>query len=585
VSSWNPPGAVVRVEAQPRASNILAGVPSVTDQAGGAAVLYYDPVADPIVYYNLAPDGQSYASVAAVDNPRGRSVLRLGGSVTQRGNCVKTAVATAVTGDGTTLFVRTQAGHGLHTGCRVTVSSEYAIAASLNGGISTFDNLFVYGKVTVIDYRTFSMPYSGLAGTSSVAFDVTMQQLLSPNGKWNELNRRLGGQLTLYANFATGSNNTANLRERVPQIVALIQAGLVNEVRGELGIGNTLLYAAAHAWTFAQIQAQLLADVPYMVQAFAQAGASTVCDMPAVQTNTTAYNTAATRFVYELIRQLASVASNRFRLSDDFGMFMDPTTGLGRQRYFRGNDLSDPTHPSNEGVVMHSFNQARAEASFYPYQAERLMRSPLDTYRADPNSLQFFDGFLAGDNTVAASTLDANCVGNVPASIGVIVTTGNAGRAVAFSYVPRGDYCGYDCIAEITAGAPGDTFMIIIANPTARLLKLLMTPGKRYFAGLDYACVPRTGTVGQVDVYVGMTANYAGMTNVNGYYTADMLNDTDNVDGVLTQPRIGGSCMPEFDLTPGITNVSKLGIVLAVTMATAGTAYLRFGRPTMRQIN
>jgi hypothetical protein len=590
----------------------LAAGPTTKQLAAAPRVSYYVIGASPPVYYEIDPVNKVFTQLQAGTPAfsRGRLVGLFGGSVTartsrQRSTSANGVVATPIldasgNATGYTVTVTTSNNHNALTGNKVLMSCENADAIALSsggtigslvatGGIATFDNNYFYGTITVTGNKTFTMSFpgetlpatGGYSGTSTQSWTVSFQEHMTPNGILTEVTRRLGRHLRLGANFATGSNNTMNLRERLPLVIKHILLGTVHEIRGSFGLGNTLIYASNHGWTVAQAVAQAVFDVTAMVQQIAAAGGSSTIEMPAPQTNTTGADTTGLRALYEGVRAVANVPANKCRITEDFSIIVDPNSGIGKSRFYR---VGDQTHPSNQGVVALSYAIAQQEAPFYTVGAEVAITSIYDNLKSDSGSTQLCDGMWAGENTIAASGLSVKNSGNVHPIVTAISTTGNASRSMTWSYWPRADGVGYDLVCEIVAAAASDTFSIQIGNPSPRQFSATVVQGAKYVPYIDATVVTRTGTLAEASCYFGMTADFGADTGRTGYLSTDRILDGTNNEGAFSQPVKMGQALPGITIPTGWTNCTNMGFTLFLQANSAGTFYIRFGRPTLRQV-
>lgn len=532
------------------------------------------------------------ARLAGRASIRGRRVVLIGGSETARGQCLRLAAAAGgVVWNAATQTVSVNIiNHNLHSGAYVFLSNENAIAPIYQGGAILPDNGFTYGRCTVIDANNITIPYwpymasvpayANLNGTSTSFFIVSRQQQFSPNSKFRSMQKWLGSPYTYVANIATGSNNTANLVERLPALVAWAAAGLIDEVHGTFGIGNTLLFALNNGLTIAQGIAQITADFTAFAQGLAPYGIVLKVDLPPAQLNSTGYTTAGTQQAIAVVRAFAQDPAYRIILQDEFNGGIDPQTGLVRTRYQLNG--TDNVHPSNEGCEFYGGNKAENSNRDVPFNTDRLIRSQIDSYKSDPVSTQYFDPMVSTTTLVAASTLDSKCTGSVPELVRTIATTGNAARSCVFSYERTGDF--YYIYATFTAAAAGDTLTFTVSNPSGvRGLETLLTAGQSYEMGCDYEFIPDTfANWTSVDVFSSATMTYGAVSNRNAYLSADPINQTAYPDGPMSSAREGPCVMPEFQIPSGAT-ISQMGLNVAITAAAAGAGLLCVGRFTCRK--
>lgn len=530
---------------------------------------------------------------------RGRRFIQIGGSETARGLTVDFAGAGNITFDAVNklISVHTAAPHEMHDGANVLLACEGAIAPFLNGGVATVDNMFSYGPITVVGVQDFTMPYwSAMAGTiyydtgavlsgvNTQVFSVMRQEILSPDNKFWECQRWLGFPHTLLMDLATGSNNTMNLTERIPALVAMAKARQFDHLIGTLGVGNTLLYGANHSWTPAMLVAQITSDVLKFANALAPYGIQIEIELPTAQGNSTGFSVAGTLQVMEALRKLAADPELRISLLDDFSNTYDATTGLLRNRYQRNG--TDNVHPSAEACQYEGLTHADMRRFDGVPAYLTTARSALDNLKSDAASLQLMDPMLAGTTTVAASGLDAKCTGLVPELVTNIATTGNAARAIAFSYVKGQDGL-YYVLARITAGAAGDTFSIVFSNPAGAraLATLLSTMAGRVVrpeVGV-FAFTPKTGSWTSIDSLFATTLSYRTISNRNGIHAADSYNNSAYTDGPMTGPRVGPIRMKDVTL-PALTACTGAAMKFVATAASAGTADLLIGKLTLRDV-
>lgn len=559
-------------------------------------VLSITAIRGSVDYTVTVADYDTPARLAGRPTTRGRRVMMVGGSETARGFDTKnTQTAGDVVFDAANQLITVKlATHNMHTGAKVFLAAEDAIAPFLSG-VTVVDNGFSMGAITVVDANTFTLPYWSmlpagspyllLNGSNTLAFSVHKLQQYSATSKFNELNRWLNHPFGLVGSVATGSNNTMNMVERVPALAEMARQGLYDEIRGSLNIGNTLLYGSNHSWTAQQIVDQVVKDVTTLTSAVAPYGIVTIIELTVAQLNSTGLTVAGTMQVIEAIRQLANDTSLRILLEDEFTQSADPLTGLART--WTQLNGTDNVHPSNEGCVYYSAMHAQIAKPGAGFNVQRLAVNVLDNYKSDATSLQLFDPLLSTTPMVNSATLDARASGNVPEVVRAVSCQNGAGRSMVFTYERIGGV--WNIVCTITAAAANDRFLITLANPAGvRGIETLMTTiastvKATYFAGCDFGFVPITGNWGAIGTYFGASMTYGAVTALSGYLSSDSSNDTANADGPMSGPRMGPAIMPTFTVEKG-TSVSAAGINFLAAASGAGTAQLRIALPTLRRI-
>jgi hypothetical protein len=548
----------------------------------------------------VAPYGSSppltSAALAGRPAPRGRRIVLMGGSETARGQQIRSIAAGNVVCNFSTqtITITFASDHGYHSGAKIFLASEQALAPGLNGGIITVDNMFAYGVVTVVSATVITIPYwvantgtiyATLNGTSTVPFVVMSQDVFSANSKFQEMNRWQGFTFQMIANLGTGSNNTSNLVERVPALVYMAKNRMFDELRGTLGVGNTLLYGQNHSWTPTQMVTQVIADVTTVCTAMAQFGISTELELPPYQANSTGTSVGGTYQVIEALYKLAADPSLRIQLVDEMSATADPATGLVRNRYRRNG--TDTTHPSNEACVYEGRNHAEiSRGQWYPSYNRRIS-SINDSYFADNLiTVQYFDPMSSTTPTVAASGLESRSTGQVPDLVTNIVTTGATARNIVFSYEQLGER--WYLVATLSAGGVGDTFQIDFTNKAgSRNLATILNGlgGHTFKCDAHFSFSPLIGSWQSIETYFQTTLSYtyngSTVTNRVAVHAADSSNTSLYTDGPLTGPRNGPASLPEFTLPPGAT-CTAAALTFLVTSTTIGTAQLIIGEVTLR---
>lgn len=524
----------------------------------------------------LVSDGTQLRTTSRVTP--GLKIVLFQSSGGARGNSVRDVSAGQITGNGSVLTVDTDTNLFLHSGAYVLLG---ALTGAPTGVVSTIDDITAFGPIRRLGTKRFEMDYSGPSGTTSVKFDLLRQEHYSFPSIFRAWNRRAGGCLNRLATFAIGGQNST---QKLSQYLYIIEQLKPDRVYGDWGTNNDALDNTPLATTFANIKK--------MATAFLAAGIGIDWPTsPAIYSSTPA-RVAKAKAIEQYVRELAANNPNFF-IIDQFADTVDRSTGLSYPELIA--DVSTAGfHQCYEGAELYSATiyeaqlaAGRLNPTGWP---DRLVGSAQDRRSQDASSNQLYEGNYAASG-INAATFDSKTVGEVDPGVGLITTTGNAGRSLVCSYVDREDGNGKETRGVFSATA-GDTMTMSWIGPAGSLLKDLVDKttqtngrGRRAFVGVDlnlWGDVP--GTIRSWELTVECQASYPGASNAYA-----RLSSYNNADTNAAEPPLGiavvGPChFPEFDLPAGITAMSTLAITLIVTHDITQVSRFALGRLTYREL-